>query len=324
MLKRPVVLPKVLLLSNRYDYTTDYITSLLYAQDVPFFRLNSDDAPGLDVVLDPVAPELQIIGDSIEVIITPEHLQGVLYRAPTFLRLTTPDADKELLAHQHWVTLFRSLVVFEHATWVNDPNRTFQAESKPYQLYLAARSGFTTPRTIISNSSTLALKRLDETTRLAVKGLDTVLFREAGLEAFGYTESADRGTFAAEDLSALPATVQPWIDDKVDVRVTVVSNEVFAVEVRGPDSSPIRGDWRKIKDGSLRYTPVVLPSDVVQSCLQLTTSLGLCFGAIDLLRLGDRFLFLEINPTGEWAWLVETANLPIDQAMVKLLLSEHA
>jgi glutathione synthase/RimK-type ligase-like ATP-grasp enzyme len=142
--------------------------------------------------------------------------------------------------------------------------------------------------------------------------------------AKAYTESADRGTFAAEDLSALPATVQPWIDDKVDVRVTVVSNEVFAVEVRGPDAGPIRGDWRKIKDGSLRYTPVVLPSDVVRSCLQLTTSLGLCFGAIDLLRIGDRFLFLEINPTGEWAWLVETANLPIDHAMVKLLLSEHA
>jgi len=28
---------------------------------------------------------------------------------------------------------------------------------------------------------------------------------------------------------------------------------------------------------------------------------------------------LEINPTGEWAWLVDSAKLPIDKAFAKCL-----
>ncbi|PTD76711.1 RimK-like protein, partial [Klebsiella pneumoniae] len=31
--------------------------------------------------------------------------------------------------------------------------------------------------------------------------------------------------------------------------------------------------------------------------------LGLNYGAIDFIKTKDEYIFIEINPTGEWGWL---------------------
>jgi glutathione synthase/RimK-type ligase-like ATP-grasp enzyme len=36
----------------------------------------------------------------------------------------------------------------------------------------------------------------------------------------------------------------------------------------------------------------------------LLEALGLNFGAIDLVESKGSYFFIEINPTGEWGWLV--------------------
>ena len=47
-------------------------------------------------------------------------------------------------------------------------------------------------------------------------------------------------------------------------------------------------------------------------------ALGLEFGAIDLALQDDVYYFLEINPTGEWGWLMG-AELPIAEALARVL-----
>jgi len=49
-------------------------------------------------------------------------------------------------------------------------------------------------------------------------------------------------------------------------------------------------------------------------------AMHLQFGAIDLAFCNDRYYFLEINPTGEWAWLVDAAKLPIDEEIATALI----
>lgn len=41
---------------------------------------------------------------------------------------------------------------------------------------------------------------------------------------------------------------------------------------------------------------------------------------IDLAKCGNRYYFLEINPTGEWAWLVDELGFPIDEALADELV----
>ena len=47
--------------------------------------------------------------------------------------------------------------------------------------------------------------------------------------------------------------------------------------------------------------------------------LGLTFGGIDLALCGDEFYFIEVNPTGEWGWLVKTAGHEIHKAIADYL-----
>ena len=84
-------------------------------------------------------------------------------------------------------------------------------------------------------------------------------------------------------------------------------------------TQPIQGDWRLAKS-SAKFKRYQLPQDVTSKCLQLTKTLGLAFGAIDLAIQDGIYYFLEINPTGEWAWLVDQSDLPIDEAIASNLL----
>ena len=50
--------------------------------------------------------------------------------------------------------------------------------------------------------------------------------------------------------------------------------------------------------------------------------LGLRFGGMDLALVDGVHYFIEVNPTGEWGWLISSARLPIDKAIVDFLSAE--
>jgi glutathione synthase/RimK-type ligase-like ATP-grasp enzyme len=63
-----------------------------------------------------------------------------------------------------------------------------------------------------------------------------------------------------------------------------------------------------------------LPADLAERCLELVRAYGLEFAAIDLVRARDgRYVFLEINPNGQWAWLEQVTGLPLRSRLVDLL-----
>jgi glutathione synthase/RimK-type ligase-like ATP-grasp enzyme len=50
-------------------------------------------------------------------------------------------------------------------------------------------------------------------------------------------------------------------------------------------------------------------------------SLGIVYGAVDLRRTPEgRYVFLEVNPAGEWRFVEERTGQPITEAMAALLI----
>jgi glutathione synthase/RimK-type ligase-like ATP-grasp enzyme len=96
-----------------------------------------------------------------------------------------------------------------------------------------------------------------------------------------------------------------------------VGNAVHAVSITDK-GSPVAGDWRRLKSEAT-FSVVSLPDDVRARCVRLVEILGLVFGAIDLAVVRDEYFFLEINPTGEWAWLVDTPGIPVDEVVAQTL-----
>ncbi len=312
------IVPNVLLLASRYDLTCDYVVAQLRRKSIPYFRLNTEDLSDSMVELDPVRRDLVVERQGQSYRVTPEGLRSVFFRRPVYLRDYGDDnrPPAERFSRYQWAAFVRNLMLFHEARWVNDPTATYRAEHKAVQLWAATQAGFVVPETRVTNSPhTCSLGR--KCRDVAIKGLDTVLLRTGGYEMFGFTtfESLERLNSVA--WRSAPAVIQAALADKLDIRVTVIENRVFAASITA-HGKPIAGDWRKRKSNA-RFHEFDLPKEMAERCRLLVKSLGLRFGAIDLALCKGEYYFFEINPTGEWAWLVDTVGFPIDKAIAEVL-----
>ena len=59
--------------------------------------------------------------------------------------------------------------------------------------------------------------------------------------------------------------------------------------------------------------------------MRLVAELGLAYGAIDLVLTPDgRYVFVEINPNGQYLWIEHGTATPISDAVCDLLLGRSA
>lgn len=311
---------EILIISNKFDFTTDYITHELHKLGIPYVRINRDEFSSYGIKLSLSNEELYIKISGNKFIVTNENLKSVYFRAPTFLRdLYVPLEPENQLFKSQWASFIRNLIIFENALWINHPVNTYKAENKLFQLKVAKEIGFKIPFTLVSNN--VDLLGLDDKNKYAIKTLDAGLFKIGDKEAFIYTNIVKGSELTNNsNLRLLPVVIQEYLYPKLDVRVTVVGNKVWAVKILKQGKS-IDGDWRRTKKEKLEFISVDLPHDINLFCITLVKKLGLNFGAIDLAYSDSEYFFLEINPTGEWAWLVNSAGLNIYKSIAKLLYS---
>jgi glutathione synthase/RimK-type ligase-like ATP-grasp enzyme len=112
------------------------------------------------------------------------------------------------------------------------------------------------------------------------------------------------------------------VEKRVELRVTVVGTKVFAAEIDSQATNHTRFDWRRYDLGNTPHRAHPLPDDVAERCLALTQRLGLSYGAIDLIVTPDgRYVFIEINPNGQYSWIEHCTGLPITDALCDLLMA---
>jgi glutathione synthase/RimK-type ligase-like ATP-grasp enzyme len=198
--------------------------------------------------------------------------------------------------------------------WVNPRLADAAAHHKPLQWSVARALGLRVPRTLVTTQAQAARAFVQEL------GLGQVVFKAflASIEEWRETRLVE-----AEDLQRLdllryaPVIFQEYIPG-VDLRITLVGEQVFAAEIDARHSSyPV--DMRMvIGEGKVRA--VDLPAELGERLLALQRRLGLVYGAVDMRRSDDgEYHFLEVNPAGQWLFVEERTGLPISQAHAALL-----
>lgn len=303
----------ILLVSNSRDFAVEPVISRLRSQGQAFIRLDLDLLRHDAVVLDPLAPALryQLSGGAVQEVTSPS---AILYRAPTHLRESGGHrySPEDLLARHQWAAFARSLMVFRDAAWINHPANTFAAENKPLQLATAASVGFSVPRTRVAN---ILPAEFGAQEVVAVKALDSFLVRKEDEDLFFYTACMKRAELTPEACRDMPMIIQDYCEMKLDVRITVVGDTCFVAET----SNSIAGDWR-LEHRRAEFKPAEAPEQLLQQCRALLRAFGLTYGAIDLVRQGQVYQFLEVNPTGEWVWLDELFGERISDSIATLLV----
>lgn len=199
-----------------------------------------------------------------------------------------------------------------------------RAELKSLQLCMARRVGLLVPRTLVSNDPE-AVRAFAASTPAGI--VTKMMASFAVYDAEGREQVVFTNPVGAEDLADLeglelcPMTFQERVEKAVELRVTVVGDRVMAASVDSSVLPRSRTDWRREGVALLGgWRPYELPADVHAGALALMDALGLNYGAFDFIVTPDgRHVFLEVNPAGEFMWLLHTPGLPIDEALADVL-----
>ena len=200
-------------------------------------------------------------------------------------------------------------------------------ENKIHQLLLAQQLGFAVPETLITSSPEDFQEFYGECHgQLISKKLVDLVMSVDGVPLVPYTHAiSEHDLMRRDSVRHAPVLFQEQLAKQLELRVTVVGEQVFAAEIHSSADARQSVDWRHYPTFNLArfYAPHAMPLSEQLRCRQLVQALGQCFGAIDLVLHPERgYVFLEINPNGQWGWIEEFTGMPIAAAFADLLVSQ--
>ncbi len=316
----------VLLITNKADITTDFVVRRLKESNIKFYRFNTEDLGcSVEVNFNFESDSFKIFERMTGIEIDLLNVKSVYFRRPEL-----PDDNQELTnAESHFIrneisyTLEGIYKILNSAFWLNNVNDIRNAENKIYQLRVAKRLGFNMTASLITTNKDSAIDfYIKNEEDCIIKPIRSGLISDdEGEEAVIFTNKLYLDKNNAKRVESCPTFFQKHVKKIGDLRVTVVGEQVFSALIHSQESEASKVDWRVSQDG-LKHSIHELPLEIAGKCIDLVKALNLNFGAIDLiLNEEGEYIFLEINPNGQWAWIEKLLDLDISSAIVNLLTS---
>lgn len=319
---------KVLIISNKSDVTSDFIVKRLKERNIDFYRFNTEDLTvTCSVTIDYYNNNFTLIDLISKRKFDLNKFSSIYFRRPEIPSINTLDidnAERQFLKNEIAYTLEGIYKILRNAYWVSPIYAIRVAENKIYQLELAKSLGFKIPDSIITNSYTDFIKFYERNDRTCIiKPIKSGLIEDKNNSRVVFTSLLEEKPISRKQFAISPNFFQEHIHKKGDVRVTMVGNKAFATLIHSQGNPQTQIDWRR-GENLLNHTKIELPSSILNNCLRLISMLNLRFGAIDLiLDANDDYVFLEINPNGQWAWIEKQTGYEISNEIVNLLEYEN-
>lgn len=311
----------LVLVTNREDLTADWLVLELQRREQPFVRLCTEDYPST------IGIELTDLGGRLELgsrSLTADEVDSVWWRR-SLAPVVPDDRDRAQMewaageAHVAWNGFWRSV----SAHWVNRPEANAYADCKPLQLREARKHGLLVPPTVITNITAVARAFQARYGAIICKPLYSGVVPDVDGERLLYTQRIEVDAFdRAGEIGPEPYLLQEFVDKTADVRVTVMGDRVFACRIDSQLSPESAVDWRRGSSHQLPHEPIELDDETSRKLQALTSHFDLRFAAIDLaVDHQGRYVFLEINPNGQWAWIEQLTGQPLRAALADELLN---
>jgi glutathione synthase/RimK-type ligase-like ATP-grasp enzyme len=219
--------------------------------------------------------------------------------------------------------------------WVSHPYKLRRAEVKALQLQEASKAGLRTPHTLISNDPSRAAAFVSALgdAECAIKPLIAIGVTDERGYRLPLTTTLPAG-HPLDSVALAPNMFQPYIDKAFELRCVVIGEKIFCAKIDSQAREITRTDWRAADwNGTDPEQEVFSPEqevfslpDHVQAAIQrLMGSFGINFASIDMIVTpSGEFVFLELNPNGQWLWLELDLGLPLVASMTDLLTTYHA
>lgn len=181
--------------------------------------------------------------------------------------------------------------------WVDAPWAVDRASLKLHQLELARGLGLAVPRSLVTGDPGQARAFVTEVGSVVAKAVSSGV----GIAPFAEAVPPEELDLVA----ACPTLLQESIPAAADLRVVTIGGETLVWRRERLAAEPV--DWRRADPAGAGFQPMAA-CGLGDGPGAVAAGLGLTFSVQDWLESGDRPVFLEVNPCGNWLFLQGAAE----------------
>lgn len=295
---------KILVITSSIDYTVDYIISNYTKVD--FYRVNIDMFDRYRLLISPDGWSIE--SDSGKIL--SDQVKSIYYRKPMLPYLGQFEMPYRTMIGQDIISTINGIADAFDGLVLTRPSVLRKTENKVYQMQKLRKCQIPFPASLIGNVPDMdfGLEARNKIIKPLTQGkLDLG-------DKFEFFQTSVL-TNPVGDISLTPIYLQEMVKKAYEVRITCLDKYLWPVRIDSSD--PI--DWRK-STAKNRYELIDVPDHIREMCQNVLKEFGLWFGAFDfIVTPDDEWIFLEVNPNGQWLWLENLLNLDMSKRLVEFL-----
>lgn len=203
---------------------------------------------------------------------------------------------------------------------VNKPHNQIHANNKIDQIIFASKfkNNIKIPDTIVTNNPDDVREFYDKHKgNLCYKLQKGALVNTLEGNKIVYTNKVSKENMKNIGLvSQHPSLFQEYIDKEFEIRIVTIGNESIGTAIYSQNSEISKVDYRKYDFKNVLYENVKLPDNVKNFCSAMLQEYGLHFGVFDFIYSKNKeYVFLELNPNGQWLWLEQLSKFKISEKL---------
>jgi glutathione synthase/RimK-type ligase-like ATP-grasp enzyme len=206
---------------------------------------------------------------------------------------------------------------------VNLPQNHFYANNKLDQIKFALENGAYVPDTIVTNDPS-DLRDFYEKHKgnICFKLQKGAVINTPKGNRVVYTNKVTKEEMKNADLvSGHPSLFQQYIDKGFEIRIISTDRTNTGIAIHSQDSKKSQVDYRHYDFKKVKYNFIELPKEVKTFCSKMLSHYGLHFGAFDFIYSKEgEYVFLELNPNGQWLWLEEQSKYNLTKEVADNLI----
>lgn len=229
-------------------------------------------------------------------------------------------ASNHLFKELQGVTKFL-LSTLSSSKWLGDPKNS--APNKLQVLKLATEVGLDVPDTLVTADVNELQRFIEKHGAVITKPIGDMLLCSFNEREFGTYTSVIDDEFVTEHRrhASFPSLYQEKLDKKYEIRTFYLDGECYSMAMFTQQQANTQSDFRKYcYEDPVREVPYQLPTPIEAAIRKLMEDLCLDTGSIDIVRTtDDRYVFLEVNPVGQFGMVSAPCNYHLERKVAKYL-----
>lgn len=225
--------------------------------------------------------------------------------------------------HDHAILKYFILENLNIKHWLTDPY--LSSMNKLEILSIANELEFSIPATIVATNKNQLQNFRKRHNDLIVKAIsETLVINKEGKNYSFLTHILSDVDYDNLPATFLPTCFQELIHKKFEIRVFFLDGKTYSIAIFSQNDETTSSDFRNYNyEKPNRNVPFILPDNVSNKIERLMKKIGLNCASVDLiLDNNNRYVFLEINPVGQFGMVSTPGNFFLEKKIAQYLINK--